>query len=499
MTKTNKSQIDQNLTRAAKILLAAMPGWVVSMVVHLVILVSLAVYTLPTLDAGGAPQLVISSDDQQERLDDLDDEIIEDLNIEVSNGVIAVESDAPSEVVDLSPDDMAVAKVSVELSEISLNHVSRDDLLSQVESYTGDSLSGRGEKARQGMVARGGGTRSSERAVSAALQWLAKHQASDGGWSFDHAKCSSCRGQCRNSGTLDDARAASTGLTLLPFLGAGQTHKTGKYQKTVRSGLLFLKKRLKVDHNGGSFHEPGGNMYSHGIASIALCEAYAMTKDKSLLAPAQSTVNFICHAQDPVGGGWRYNVQSPGDTSVLVWQVMALKSAHMSDLTVPKNTMKKAYAFLDTVQYDGGARYRYMAVESTSDRSPALTALGLLCRMYFGWKKSNPALQRGVRWISERGPTNDIYHNYYATQVMRHWGGELWAKWNSVMRDRLVNSQAKVGHEAGSWYWHRPQSNHELLGGRLYCTAMATMILEVYYRHLPIYTKKGTDDEFPID
>jgi hypothetical protein len=32
--------------------------------------------------------------------------------------------------------------------------------------------------------------------------------------------------------------------------------------------------------------------------------------------------------------------------------------------------------------------------------------------------------------------------------------------------------------------------------GRLYCTLLATMILEVYYRHLPIYGTQSVDDEF---
>ena len=35
-----------------------------------------------------------------------------------------------------------------------------------------------------------------------------------------------------------------------------------------------------------------------------------------------------------------------------------------------------------------------------------------------------------------------------------------------------------------------------LPGGRLYCTALATMILEVYYRHMPLYTDLSTKDKF---
>ena len=32
--------------------------------------------------------------------------------------------------------------------------------------------------------------------------------------------------------------------------------------------------------------------------------------------------------------------------------------------------------------------------------------------------------------------------------------------------------------------------------GRLYSTSLATMILEVYYRHLPIYGQQSVDEEF---
>jgi len=90
-----------------------------------------------------------------------------------------------------------------------------------------------------------------------------------------------------------------------------------------------------------------------------------------------------------------------------------------------------------------------------------------------------------------------MYYNYYATQVMRHCEGERWKKWNSVMRDQLVKSQTQKGHETGSWYMGSGHVTDR--GGRLYCTSMGTMILEVYYRHLPIYRKQSTEEDFPID
>ena len=93
----------------------------------------------------------------------------------------------------------------------------------------------------------------------------------------------------------------------------------------------------------------------------------------------------------------------------------------------------------------------------------------------------------------------NMYYNYYATQVMRHYEGEKWDKWNKVMRDWLVGSQEKneQSHLRGSWSMKGDHGSEA--GGRLYCTAMATMILEVYYRQMPIYAKHAFDDDFPLD
>ncbi|MCP4814006.1 MAG: hypothetical protein GY888_15985, partial [Planctomycetaceae bacterium] len=159
---------------------------------------------------------------------------------------------------------------------------------------------------------------------------------------------------------------------------------------------------------------------------------------------------------------------------------------------VPPNTIKGAYKFPDTVQGNSGATYGY----TTPGAGDATTAVGLLCRMYLGWKKDEPALQRGVERLGNKGPIpNNMYFNYYATQVMRQHGGPLWDKWNVKMRDSLVDSQSKQGHMKGSWHM---AGGHGSSGGRLYNTSMAAMILEVYYRHMPIYGKQATEEDFPL-
>ena len=108
----------------------------------------------------------------------------------------------------------------------------------------------------------------------------------------------------------------------------------------------------------------------------------------------------------------------------------------------------------------------------------------------------HPALGRGVQFISEKGPSpKNMYYNYYATQVMFQYTsgeGPVWKKWNDVMRNYMVQTQSRRGHEAGSW---RPRGSHASSGGRLYMTALAVCTLEVYYRHLPIFRQIDLEAE----
>jgi hypothetical protein len=331
-------------------------------------------------------------------------------------------------------------------------------------------------------------TPESEQAVYRGLKWLAAHQRDDGGWNFNH-HITGCK-YCANPGTHGSMTAA-TGLALLPFLGAGHTHqKAGEFQETVRKGLEFLKSRVKQTPLGGDLQD-GSNLYSQGIATLALCEAYAMTRDRDLQATCVEAVRFIVNAQNKPGGGWRYYPGELGDTTVTGWMLMALKSAQLSYISVPSDVWPLAKHFLDTVQEDGGAAYGYQSPEK--DRT-TMTAIGLLCRMYGGWPRHQEALGRGVRAVGRKGPSkSDLYFDYYATQTLRHYGGSEWHTWNRAMRDYLVESQEVRGHMSGSWYFH---DQHGDQGGRVYNTAMAVLILEVYYRHLPIYGFRAVGETF---
>lgn len=340
-----------------------------------------------------------------------------------------------------------------------------------------------GNADRRALARRHGGTAASEAAVDRALHWIASRQCADGGWNFDHNQ-SKIDAPCPDPGTADKARNAATALALLPLLAAGQTHKKGDYRKEVGAGLDYLIKNLKVADRRGSWHEPQGSMYSHGYATLAICDAYARTFDDKLQRPAQRAVNFIAFAQDPVGGGWRYALRQAGDTSASVVQIMALKRAHKSMLDVPKATIMGAVKFLDGVQADGGAKYGY----TQPGAGNSTTAMGLLCRVHLGWKRDNAALQRGIKHLDKLGPSDsNMYFNYYAHQVMFHYGGAPWRAWNKKLRTLLVETQSKqMDASLGSWFF-KAGDHGAARAGRLYCTALAALILETYYREPRVY------------
>ena len=477
--------------------LGLMAGWLTSGLFHLAVLILLARLVLPLSDSLPPPLLAtqaLEPPDEIALLDDPLEELTADDALDPSE--LAPIDKLAAELEVSSFDETPAPSLTVELFDLGHEAIPTTDLLNEVGSASGRGLEGRGAAARQRLVEQRGGSVASEAAVARGLEWLARHQMKDGGWNFDH-RHGDCQSRCSQPGNMHAARHGATALVLLPFLGAGQTHKEGKYRRVVQQGLDFLSAHVRRQRNHGSWLEPGGSMYSHGLATIALCEAYAMTDDRRLHQPAQIGLNFIVAAQDPAGGGWRYRPGEPGDTSVVGWQLMALKSGHMAYLHVPANVVAGVDSFLNTVQTGDGAGFGYVAPPANVTNAQGTTAVGLLCRMYLGWKREHPSISRGVEHLSGWGPSQtNFYYNYYATQVMHHFGGEAGEAWNAVMRDQLVDAQVLEGHERGSWF-AQGGDHGETAGGRLYFTALGVMTLEVYYRHLPLYQEQSLNAEFP--
>ena len=247
------------------ILFQAVPSWMFSLVVHMVILVILGLMMLP-FEVEELPSLtsVMSKNDIiEEIVDDLTDALDEPIDIPTEDIEVEVKVDTISEVTDVEEieiaDDVEAPVAAVEFEKIADRVAPTTDLLSSTESVVGSGVSGRGAEARAVMVRDYGGTKQSEAAVAMALKWIANHQNGDGSWSFDHS-LNGQRCNCSKSGTHKTSTNGATAMALLPFLGAGNTHKKGAYKKQVEAGLYYLTRSMKVKGATGDLTDPGGRL-----------------------------------------------------------------------------------------------------------------------------------------------------------------------------------------------------------------------------------------------
>jgi hypothetical protein len=495
------------------------PAWVVSGAVHVAV-IALAILIFPSRGAASKPtdKVLVTTAEKQDEPDDknltnedpgLDSKIeaalpdIERLDQATVDSAVTNDNigqpDAPS------TDTTALAPPGLDTSSFTTPGLEGDKgLMMQGDGGKNGAVlatfPGRSGATKSRLVREGGGNDASERAVALGLAWLAKQQKQDGGWEYDQGS--------------KEERVAATGMALLPFLAAGCTHKPSKergdenkYTKNVGAGLGFLMKMCPP--SGPNAGRLSANMYAQGIGTMALVEAYGMTKDPVLKPYAQAAINFVQRSQGP-NGSWGYAAGGNGDTSIVGWQVQALQAAKLSrDLVVDDRVIKKAISFLNHAA--GGSRKSMYGYGDSAGAAPgtALTSVGLLCRYYLdGWGPSHPGMIDGVAGLVKNPPAGtggvrNMYYYYYATQVVHFYEGEDWKNWNegpkqadgtrkNGMRDWLVSTQIKKDDDAKIGSWDPEAGWFGSSCGRLGTTAMCLLTLEVYYRHLPLY-KRGAD------
>lgn len=353
-----------------------------------------------------------------------------------------------------------------------------------------------------------GGTPESEQAVLAGLDWLARHQSVQGGWSCvcltpNPLGCCDSRFPCTMPGSPHDA--AHTGMALLAFQAGGHyAFNNAKYSKNVQRGLKWLVQRQGPD---GAFapSSPLLNfgfgtyyMYEHGIATFAIAEACALARanqrnpDPLQLEALRRAVRFI-ESQQHADGGWRYtpDKQTSGDTSITGWQMLALRTARSAGVAVNPQCLKAMEDFFRKNELaDGRTAYYSQLVESE-----ATTGVGMLAQQLLAEKPRSDRVRQGAEYLAKYAErtlittlrTNpDYYLLYNCTLAMYLAGGEPWQRWNKIVRDAVIGQQIRAGCERGSW---APLDRWGSEGGRIYSTALAVLTLEVYYRYAPAEKK----------
>ncbi|TWU06803.1 hypothetical protein CA54_52020 [Symmachiella macrocystis] len=361
---------------------------------------------------------------------------------------------------------------------------------------------------RERVAIRHGATTASEEAVEDSLQWLAAHQSAAGFWDANGFTencpkgadvCWGLAGLKGHQGSEKDnvpksgvqADSGLTGLAVLAFLGAGYTHEEGIYADQVDHALRWLIRQQDGDGFLGGNATHYAKMYCHGMATIALGEAYGMTQDPTLREPLEKAIAFIVARQNPKDGGWRYTPGKLGDVSMFGWQLMALKSAETAGLTFPAETRSLTINFL--VSHSRGKKRGLSAYRLDDKVTPAMTAEALFCKQVLGIKRENSQSAAAVDYLMQHLPKQseqNLYYWYYGTLAMFQYGGQPWEQWNERVRETLVETQRKDGHATGSWDPRPPWGDY---GGRIYSTVLSTLCLEVYYRFLPMYRAGETE------
>jgi hypothetical protein len=340
-----------------------------------------------------------------------------------------------------------------------------------------------------------------QQAVDRGLAWLASQQNPDGSWS---AKIGyKLNNDYRYTG--EGPHVGVTSLACMAFLAGGHLPGRGEYGEIVDRGLAYV---LTCVDDDGFISRSDTRMYSHAFATLFLAEVYGMTHSQDVRKNLQKAVDFIVSTQNEEGG-WRYVPFAPeSDMSIVVCQVLALRSARNIGIRVPKSTVDRAAQYVVDSAITPSARrsgfrssfygdevgaFRYQKGDG-SRSSFALTAAGVTALHGVGIY-SDEAIRQGLDYLRrnlddhnyrwgrrEDGHYFFWYGHYYAVQAMYTAGNtgntNYWEPYFENVRAELLAMQ----HDDGSW----PNKTGP---GPTFGTSMAVLILEIPYRYLPIFQR----------
>lgn len=329
--------------------------------------------------------------------------------------------------------------------------------------------------------------------VDDSLAWLIAQQDSDGCLAGDARKYAKMYCHAMATYALAEALGMQKDVITAPIIDPDSLVVGTTLAQGISSSLMLQSGTL-----------PFVPICVTNSAALVLAEktGYSLRKvdDLDLRAAVLKAVTYSISQQDPRSGGWRYTFGQEGDVSMFGWQMMSLKSAAIAGVDVNPTVLARMTSFLESVsQGDYGGLFGYrrsvkIRGQETEPVTPVMTAEALFCRQMLGYRRDSPANEEAVGYLLQNTPKLaklNMYYWYYGTLAMYQYGGEPWKKWNSVVRDTLINQQRTSGEFAGSWDPNGPWGRY---GGRLYSTALSTLTLEVYYRLLPLYRMNDSDN-----
>jgi len=273
---------------------------------------------------------------------------------------------------------------------------------------------------------------------------------------------------------------AETSLSLMAFMLKGHVPGRGRYGKVMDHGLTYLINRATAQRGFLGTPNNHAGMYEHGLAVLALSEAWGQSKNPRIRNTLRRAVDIILSSQNKAGG-WRYNPEPrDADLSMTVMQLVALNSARESGIAVPQATIERATKYVLSCQDETSGGFKYMP--GNGQPGFARTAAGVMSLIMCG-ERDHQATQRGLAYLKaypqqkfDKNFPRFHYSHYYAVQAMYQSGEGSFQAWYPKISETILSKQ----ESNGSW-----RGAH----GQAYGTSLSILILGVPYRYLPIYQR----------
>lgn len=333
--------------------------------------------------------------------------------------------------------------------------------------------------------------------IETGLAWLLAHQSRDGRWDADEFLADSeapveTHGLGRPTNDL-----GLTGLVLFALAREGKAPQGDPRRAAIDRASAWLVGQQQDDGLLGT-QATQDYIYGHAIGTLGLCTAALATNDDKHLDAVKQAVGRL-EAHRNRFAVWRYQKRdNDNDSSVTTWAILALLAARELSVAIDPAAMHAVRTWFQAVTTpEGHAGYSRAGEKSSRhagdhiarfppEHGEAMTAAALLCRSLLGESPATtPVLAASAKRLLAKAPTwdptagsIDTCYWFFASEALRHSGGEARTAWARSMVAALVKGQRVDAEFRGSW---DPSDVWGHDGGRVYTTAMAVLALQGLY------------------
>jgi len=320
------------------------------------------------------------------------------------------------------------------------------------------------------------------RAVRASITWGSFHQNRKTGKWDTISFTDLCKGgQCDGKGSVRFDIGA-TGLMLSRFLLAGHNHRTGKYKRSVRRGVKWLR---SIQQEDGSFDNSCG-VY-HGLqtamAAYPVVLIFNSSQDSTLKKMTEPLLKHIHDTQNP-DGGWPAQKGEPSTATTTAFAVMTLHAARKGFPEFGNESLLKGVDWFQKAMPDNSSVLAVSAggeVNASVVSTPyARLGMAYAALYYGGVPKDSPKMKNLAALILKDAESRTDFKKrkpgyylemYFNSIAMYYAGGKELEKWKKLIIDNMFKYRRRERKCPDGSY--DPSPGKHLFDSRVSSTALA--------------------------